>query len=124
MPPRIPAVFVFVALYFAAALGGGSESLQMQPPVGDGETAPTLAQILGFAAAAVALPDAAWRPARTALDRLVSWTTAALAVAPVLIEPSLYVTGYGVLLALAIGDGVASLGMRRQIKRKIHTAPC
>ncbi|MEL6318610.1 MAG: hypothetical protein AAFR16_13345 [Pseudomonadota bacterium] len=130
MPPRIPAVFVFVVLYFAVIAGGGTEAplWAVDPAFWPGEAAleqwhpailtmvvsPTFAQAAAFLAAAVALPDAAWRPARSGVDTAVSWLCAAVATGALFYHDGLFSPGYGTLVMLSIGDAIASLGVRRQ----------
>lgn len=132
MPPRIPTVFVFVVLYFAVIVGGGMEApvWTVSRDFWPGEAAmqswhpalltmlvePTFAQAAAFLAAAVALPDAAWRPARTALDSLISWACAFVACGAIFFDPQLFSPGYGTLVMLSLGDAVASLGYRRLLR--------
>ena len=132
MPPRIPTVFVFVVWYFAVIVGGGVEAPVWTVPRDffPGEAAmqswhpalltmlvePTFAQAAAFFAAAVALPDAAWRPARSALDSLISWACAGVACGAIFYDPALFSPGYGTLVMLSLGDAIASLGIRRRLK--------
>ena len=132
MPPRIPTVFVFVVLYFAVIAGGGVEApiWTVSRDFWPGEAAlqtwhpalltmlvePTFAQAAAFLAAAVALPDAAWRPARSALDSAISWACAGVAAGAIFFDPQLFSPGYGTLVMLSIGDAVASLGYRRLLR--------
>lgn len=133
MPPRIPAVFVFVALYFAVIVGGGVEAplWPVDPKYWPGELAlrtwhpailkvvvePTFAQAAAFLAATLALPDAVWRPARTGLDVLLSWLCAAIAIGAVTVDPELFSPGYGTLIMLSLGDAIAALAWRRRRER-------
>lgn len=129
MPPRIPAVFVFVVLYFAVIVGGGVEApvWTVDPDFWPGEAAmkswhpalltmlvePTFAQAAAFLAATVALPDAAWRPARSGLDCLVSILCAAIAIGAIFFNSDLFSPGYGTLAMLSAGDAIAALGYKR-----------
>lgn len=122
-------MFVFVVLYFAVIAGGGVEApvWTVDPDFWPGEAAlkswhpallsvlvePTFAQAAAFLAAAVALPDAAWRPARSALDCLVSWVCAGITAGAIFYDESLFSPGYGTLAMLAVGDAIAALGYRR-----------
>lgn len=133
MPPRIPAVFAFVVLYFAVIAGGGTEAplWAVDPAFWPGERAlqtwppailtvvvePTFAQAAAFLGAAVALPDAAWRPARSWGDTAISWACAAVAIGAIAVEPAFFSSGYGTLMALSIGDAVAAVGIRRRVRR-------
>lgn len=139
MPPRIPAVLLFVVVYFAVVLGGGFDapalrvvlwSPELAQAAGAGQDAfgiggrwPVLgARILdgwlylrvdeglAFLAAALALPDAAWRPARTFWDRWISVGVAALPLAMFMVEPRFLTPAFGVLAAIAVGDALAALG--------------
>ncbi|MEM9726192.1 MAG: hypothetical protein AAF909_12130 [Pseudomonadota bacterium] len=138
MPPRIPAVFVFVVLYFAVIAGGGVDAplWTVDPAFWPGEAAleswhpailtvvvsPTFAQAAGFLAATVALPDAAWRPARNGVDIAVSWICAAFATGALFYNSDLFSPGYGTLVMLSIGDAIATLGVRRQRKKAFRAA--
>lgn len=148
MPPRVPIVFVFVVTYFAAAAGAGPEALDRAyalptPPLLEGalqgllqsvaellgRPAPaaaarpfalelTAGEALALAAAIGALPDSAWRPAQTAIDRLISLTAMAVTLAAPAFEPALLTPGYAILMALSLGDGVAALGAWRRERRE------
>ena len=138
MPPRIPTVFVFVVLYFAVIVGGGVEApiWTVSKDFWPGEAAlqswhpalltmlvePTFAQAAAFLAAAVALPDAAWRPARTRLDSLISWCCAGIAGGAIFYDPAFFSPGYGTLVMLSLGDAIASLGVRRLIRSRPQDA--
>jgi hypothetical protein len=141
MPPRIPAVLLFVVVYFAVVIGGGFDAPALRvdlwsPAIasalgagtdafGIGTRWPVLGarilegwlylrvdEALAFLAAALALPDAAWRPARSFHDRWISVGTAALTLAMLTIEPRFLTPAFGVLAALAVGDALAALGNR------------
>lgn len=132
MPPRVPAVGIFVATYFAVALGGGVAVLQQEwftLPLSGGEisgllglsapgleTRPPLtlevAEALALAAAAAAVLDAAWRPARDAWDAALSGVVAIGAVAMALLQPDWSTPGYLVILALAVGDAFGAVRSR------------
>ncbi len=139
MPPRIPVMLVFVVVYFAVVIGGGFDAPAMrvvlwspeianamgagQDAFGIGARWPVLGarilegwlylrvdESLAFLSAALALPDAAWRPARSFYDRWISVGVAALALAMLTIEPQFLTPAFGVLAALAVGDALAALG--------------
>ncbi|MEL6978926.1 MAG: hypothetical protein AAGM38_09630 [Pseudomonadota bacterium] len=138
MPPRIPAVFLFVALYFAVIIGGGVAApvWTVDPAFWPGEAAlrnwhpailavvvePTFAQAAAFLAAAVALPDAAWRPARTLLDTAISWLCAGIAVGALIYDPSLFSPGYGTLVMLSLGDAIAAVALKRKARAAAPSA--
>ena len=129
MPPRIPVVFLFVAAYFAVVWGGGASApgrealaigfsgLSDWAPawlarwVGLPELRLAYADLLALGAAILALPDAAMRPSRTALDRLLSLLCAGAAVGALALEPLLTTPGYAILVALGLGDALAALGL-------------
>lgn len=146
MPPRIPAVLLFVVGYFAAVMGAGFDApayrvILWSPEIaavagagpdafGIGSRWPVIGarilegwlylrldEALAFLAAALALPDAAWRPARTGYDRLVAVAVAVLTLAMMLVEPRFLTPAFGVLAALAVGDALAALGMARPRRR-------
>lgn len=120
-------------LYFSVIVGGGVAAplWPVDPLFWPGQQAldtwhpailkvvvePTFAQAAAFLGAAVALPDAAWRPARSWLDTVISWICAGLAVGAIAYEPELFSPGYGTLAALAIGDAIAAFGIRRVRQR-------
>lgn len=139
MPPRIPVVAVFVALYIAAVSGAGFDAINRfvdiwSAPLADwalgglglerpGPDAPewlrrlwtgrlwlSLGDAFALGAAILALPDASWRPARRGVDRLVSCLVALGAGAAMALEPGMITPSFSVLAALAAGDAAASLG--------------
>ena len=140
MPPRVPMVAVFVAVYFAVAIGGGDGAL-MKPfaeaplslaglelaiagLIGVQPTSDQLAavvwlplrtdQALALASASGAVLDAAWRPARTLADAMISIVIAAAAVAAAGLWPEAATPAYAVIAALAVGDAGAAIRLRRR----------
>ncbi len=107
-------MFLFVVGYFAVVAGGGSAA-PMRAPSPEiwpfAEALPlSLGEGLALAAAALALVDAAWRPARTGLDAALSISCAGVAVGALWVAPELLSSSYAALLALAVGDALAALG--------------
>lgn len=126
MPPRVPIVLLFVVVYFAALVGGGPAALGMAAPesvwpFGD-RLALTVGESLAFAAAAAAMVDAAWRPARGWTDATVSVAVAALTVGALWLRPDLLSSNYAVLSALAVGDALAALGRPGAARRRAEAA--
>lgn len=119
MPPRIPIVLLFVAVYFAAVIGGDAGAparpflaipIEALGLTGAGETLRlTLGEALALVAASAALLDATWRPARTRWDAFFSFGTAALAIYALWTNADAATSAYGLIAALAIGDALASL---------------
>ncbi|MEL6316282.1 MAG: hypothetical protein AAFR16_01450 [Pseudomonadota bacterium] len=140
-------VFVLVLMYFAVAYGAGPQAAYDAYPVPTpiwveqafqsllsataevfGRPAPEAAsrpfalqlrvhEALAILGAIAALPDAAWRSARTATDRALSALAMVAALAGPAVEPALLSPGYVILAALAVGDCVAALGLRRKARR-------
>lgn len=146
MPPRVPLVAVFLLCYAAAVFVGGPTSVDAfvelwsperargllgaagyaEPPAGAPEALArvwtgrlwlSLGDALALGAAVAALPDAAWRPARRTVDKLVSMAAAAAAMAAMIVAPVLATPAYSVLAALVVGDAAAALGFRRREAR-------
>lgn len=146
MPPRIPVVAVFVACYLAATLGDGYEAVWRTVDLWNREIAASMLGFLGFeppaqfsavwearlwtgrlwlslgdalslGAAVLALPDAAWRPARRRIDRALSVGAAAVCFAAMLLETGFVTPAFSVLTALAFGDAAAALGGFRGTRR-------
>ena len=140
MPPRVPMVAVFVAVYFAVAIGGGDGALTKPfaevplslaglelaiasligaaPALGEaGETVwlPLRTdQALALASASGAVLDAAWRPARTLADSVISIMIATVAVTAAGVWPEAATPAYAVIAALAVGDAGAAVRLRRR----------
>ena len=122
MPPRLPIVLVFFAVYFAVIVGGTTDALtdfiDIPAPFGLGDyfgtpkIRLTIAEIIGASAALFAAPDAALRPARSAIDRTLSVALAAAALVLGVTFPEIATVGYGGLTALALGDAFAALLIR------------
>lgn len=120
-------VAVFVAVYFAVAIGGGDGALTRvlsETPLSGEALASifgtanarltlTVAEALALAAASAAILDAAWRPARRWSDGLVSAAVALAAIVAALARPEAATPAYAVIAALAIGDAGAALWRRR-----------
>lgn len=125
MPPRIPVVFLFVATYFAVVWGGGTSAPGREAILISFVQAPdwftrffglpglrlSYADVLALLAAVMALPDAAMRPSRTAIDRLLSVICAGVAIGALALQPLLTTPAYAILLALSLGDAIAALGL-------------
>lgn len=110
---------MFVAIYFAAVIGGGAAApsrplldLPLEALGLKGAEASlrlTLGETLALVAASAALLDATWRPARTRWDAIFSIGTAVIAVLALWTQPKAATSAYGLITALAIGDALASL---------------
>lgn len=124
MPPRLPLVLIFFIFYFSVIVGGGTASLIKEitlplPEVvaqtlGVDMLRLTIAEAIAALAALFAAPDAALRPARTAIDRILAVVVAAAAITVGVIYPQAATLGYGALTALAIGDAITALFIRRR----------
>ncbi|MBX2854292.1 MAG: hypothetical protein KTR21_04860 [Rhodobacteraceae bacterium] len=134
-------VAVFVAVYFAVAIGGGDGALMkpfaevplslaglelaiagligIEPTLADAGSAAWLPlrtdQALALASASGAVLDAAWRPVRTFVDSAISILIAAMAVAAAGMWPEAATPAYAVIAALAVGDAGAAVRLRRRV---------
>ncbi len=125
MPPRVPLVLVFFACYFSVIAGGGVEALSrfvaapapafLNESLGVEEIRLSVAELIAALAALVAAPDAALRPATTLWDRSLSVIVAAGSLTVAALAPQVATLGYGALTALALGDAVAALFVRRSV---------
>ncbi|MCI4665532.1 MAG: hypothetical protein MRY74_12490 [Neomegalonema sp.] len=124
MPPRFPLVLVFFAFYFAIIVGGGADALARfvtlplpsftAEALGVGHIRLTIAELVGATAALLAAPDAALRPARTRIDKVISCAVAIGALAIAAAYPKIATIGYGGLTAIALGDAAAALMTKRR----------
>lgn len=132
MPPRVPIVAVFVLAYFMTAIGAGAspEAAAVTLPIGAlasvfsgdglavagaGGIVTSVGQLLGVAAVGFAVIDAAWRPMRTNLDKIISMMVFLVLVAGVIMRPDVASASLGVIAAAAFGDMLGAARRRRSI---------
>lgn len=113
-PPFLESALQGLMQAVAEALGRAVPDAASRPFALEMTTGETLALL----AAMGALPDAAWRPARTLIDRALSLIAMCVALGALALEPGLLTPGYAILMALSIGDGVAALGAWRRERRR------
>ncbi|MEO1291795.1 MAG: hypothetical protein AAFV62_03030 [Pseudomonadota bacterium] len=113
MPPKIPAVLVFVAIYLAIMVGGGPVTLARDsqltaflfPELGRF----TIAEALACATVFFAVLDASLRPADTVFETLLSFAVVALVAAVAVLWPEAVTPSFLVIALATIADAVGTL---------------